>query len=170
LLDALVAIHRHNFVHRDIRPDNFCVRNIASGKLTLIDVGCALPVNCADESYDTSFAGTIKFASGNVLEHLARGEGEFEVTKADDLESLVKCFCARDFLEHWNKAVSMTDPRPPHVMAQVAWSQRLWTTFVTATYATKHRPFIETLLKLARDNDAGGLRSALNTSTPSAEL
>jgi len=169
LLDALVAVHRRALVHRDVRPDNFCVRNTSSGKLTLIDFGCAVE-NDAEEQ----FAGTIMFGSQHVIESLARGETEFKFNIADDLESFVKCFCSRDFPAAWDTAVRTTRSRPSltNVIANARWSRDLWITFVMTTYAaqTRHQSGIMTLLEMARRKNIDGLRSDINITTAPAEL
>ena len=169
LLDALLAVHRKGLVHRDLRPDNFCVRN-EDGKLTLIDFGCAVRDDAAEP-----FAGTVMYASEHVINSLVRGEFLFSVTFADDLESFVKCFCSLVFLADWNKAVQMTYPRPsppPSLVEDACWSNAVWTNFVTATYAaqTQHRTGIDKRLQMARDNNSDGLRSTFDTATAPAEL
>jgi serine/threonine protein kinase len=46
LLDGLALVHRTGVLHRDIKPDNLCVRD-ADGSLVLLDFGAARPASGA---------------------------------------------------------------------------------------------------------------------------
>ena len=47
LLDGLALVHRTGVLHRDIKPDNLCVRD-SDGSLVLLDFGAACPTSGAD--------------------------------------------------------------------------------------------------------------------------
>ncbi|KAA6387536.1 MAG: putative Tau-tubulin kinase 2 [Streblomastix strix] len=91
-IEALQALHKAGFVHRDINPSNFVIGCTVetSSKIYLIDFGLCKKLNVKDgivvmPSMKGSFRGTIKYASINA--HLKK-----ELGRNDDLMSLIYIF------------------------------------------------------------------------------
>ncbi|XP_016989940.1 casein kinase I [Drosophila rhopaloa] len=88
MIERLEFLHSHNFLHRDIKPDNFVMgRGDTRHRLYLIDLGLAkqfsnVPDNkCVIRKSGSRLTGTARYASVNAL----RGG---EQSRRDDLESL----------------------------------------------------------------------------------
>jgi len=91
LIDQMVArieyVHNRNFIHRDIKPDNFCVgHNKTSNKIFLLDFGLAKRYIQRDGKHipyreGKNLTGTARYASINT--HLG-----IEQACRDDMESI----------------------------------------------------------------------------------
>ncbi len=79
MLEIIKQFHKRNFVHRDIKPDNYALDPTFT-KLYLLDLGLAT-TSGEDEEQKASFAGTSSFASINMLKGL-------RPTARDDIESI----------------------------------------------------------------------------------
>jgi len=83
----LEYLHSKNYVHRDIKPDNFCIGSTDTHTIYLIDFGLATKYKNSKtgEHYlnecHNSLTGTARFAS------LCAHKGETQ-TRKDDLEGL----------------------------------------------------------------------------------
>jgi hypothetical protein len=87
LVDDLGKLHRLGLVHRDVRPDNLVyVPDETSIKLVLIDWSSSVY-----KDIETSFEGTVRYASDDVLQRLIRKK-KITYTAKDDLCSMVKVF------------------------------------------------------------------------------
>jgi len=83
----LKDLHAAGWVHRDVRRDNFLLRD-DKGEIHVIDFGYATRTESS-----VSFAGTITYASDRVLNLLSNDNvAQFQFNAADDLESCVKCY------------------------------------------------------------------------------
>lgn len=80
MIDAIEFIHRKGIVHRDIKPDNFMIKDTCIERIYLIDYGMAKPF----AKYDApqSLVGSMMYASVNAHKKLPYG-------RRDDLESIV---------------------------------------------------------------------------------
>lgn len=89
MIDSIEYLHHKNYVHRDIKPDNF-VFDAGEGRLYLIDYGLAKefrnPVTFKHREMrtDKSLTGTVRYAS-------LRTHQGFEQSRRDDLESIGFC-------------------------------------------------------------------------------
>ena len=88
MLTILKYIHERNFVHRDIKPDNFCMGlNYNSKYVYIVDFGLAKKYRSASTLMHyplinkKKLTGTPRYASINALKG-------FEQSRRDDLESL----------------------------------------------------------------------------------
>eukprot|EP00824_Muranothrix_gubernata_P020526 TRINITY_DN409_c0_g1_i9.p1 TRINITY_DN409_c0_g1~~TRINITY_DN409_c0_g1_i9.p1 ORF type:complete len:715 (+),score=119.98 TRINITY_DN409_c0_g1_i9:118-2145(+) len=86
LLDVLKKAHDAGYVHRDVRPNNILV---SGDDALLIDWGFA-----AKKGESTPYAGTVRYASDDVLTHLKKGNRCFAVFAEDDMQSLVRSVCS----------------------------------------------------------------------------
>ena len=92
LFAALDYIHGQGFVARDIRPDNIMM-SLDGKRAYLTDFGFSVKKGAMQK-----YSGTIKTASDRVLKLLQKNQDNpFEVTPADDMESLGKV-CVSLFL------------------------------------------------------------------------
>lgn len=84
MLKCIETVHERKFVHRDIKPGNFLIRNDPKNPVSIIDFGLAKCYIGKDGSHisDTrpGFVGTCRYASLNA--HSGR-----ELSRRDDLES-----------------------------------------------------------------------------------
>lgn len=78
MFNAIKTLHEHKLVHRDVKPDNFRVKN---GQVYIIDFGTYIKLDRLKDTKLTNFIGTPNFASINVLQ-------QNYYTLYDDLESL----------------------------------------------------------------------------------
>lgn len=83
LLETLQHVHKHGFVHRDIRPANLLVQR--NGSILVNDWGFTVPIDT-----EQPYAGTLIHASDAVLKKLSEGQANIRVTAADDLVSFVR--------------------------------------------------------------------------------
>lgn len=89
MVDSIEYLHHRNYVHRDIKPDNF-VFDIGESRLYLIDYGLAKEFrNPATFKHrelrtDKSLTGTARYAS-------LRTHQGYEQSRRDDLESVGFC-------------------------------------------------------------------------------
>lgn len=91
LIDQMIArieyVHNRNFIHRDIKPDNFCIgHNKTSNKIFLLDFGLAKRYIQRDGKHipyreGKNLTGTARYASINT--HLG-----IEQACRDDMESI----------------------------------------------------------------------------------
>ncbi|OHT01006.1 Casein kinase I isoform delta-like protein [Tritrichomonas foetus] len=88
MINSIQYLHQRNFIHRDIKPDNFVVGlGSKQSQLYLIDFGLAkrfrdpLTLQHMEFSDGKKLTGTARYASVNVLSGI-------EPTRRDDLESL----------------------------------------------------------------------------------
>jgi hypothetical protein len=115
LIDAVAAIHRAGYLHRDIRPENI---GWHQDQLYLLDVGFAVRIDAPPSLWQ----GTVRYASPRVLQHLAgirsdSGPFELKATVTDDLHSLLRCWYAMLFphlvmeLKQWDtqRAAALAD-------------------------------------------------------------
>ena len=84
VLESLEILHSLNYVHRDVKPENFLVKN---GKVYLIDFGLTKKYrnhksNHLPFSTGRSLLGTARYASLN-------SHAGYELSRRDDLESLI---------------------------------------------------------------------------------
>ena len=98
LIDQMISrieyIHNRHFLHRDIKPDNFCVGlNKTSHKIFVIDFGLAKRYIQRDGRHipyreGKNLTGTARYASINT--HLGIEQGIFSHNTAcrDDMESI----------------------------------------------------------------------------------
>ena len=76
LLSALAALHRHNVVHRDVKPENLMVCDVddpSKCRLVMIDFGYAAVCNGPSEALE-GLAGSPEYAAPEVLSWL-EGDG-----------------------------------------------------------------------------------------------
>lgn len=64
MLECVKVIHKHEIIHRDIKPDNFRVKN---DKVYIIDFGTFITYERLIDSKTPQFIGSAKFASIDVL-------------------------------------------------------------------------------------------------------
>ena len=86
-LDCINAIHDCGFVHRDIKPDNFCVRDTNSNELCSIDFGLSKRFMTGEGATSPcvatkAFFGTPRYAS-------LRCHQGYQLSRRDDLESFL---------------------------------------------------------------------------------
>jgi casein kinase 1 len=88
MLRAIEFVHRRNFVHRDIKPDNFVMgRGPDAAQLYIIDFGLAKPYRDAQTlvhhpiGTGRSLTGNARYASVNALRGL-------EQSRRDDMEAM----------------------------------------------------------------------------------
>ena len=98
LVDQMIArieyIHNRHFIHRDIKPDNFCIGlNKTSHKIFLLDFGLAKRYIQRDGKHipyreGKNLTGTARYASINT--HLGIEQGKYYYISAcrDDMESI----------------------------------------------------------------------------------
>jgi len=84
VLSAAKWIHDHDFIHRDIRPDNIVV--LSDGKCILIDLGHAVKGKSFQDSH---FIGVRLFAAHK---HLKESSSQYTWDPITDLESIAKTF------------------------------------------------------------------------------
>jgi hypothetical protein len=85
---ALERLHSKHWIHRDVAPRNLLIETAMVDGVShgvLIDFGLCVP-----PLRDVVYEGTRETASERVLELLSAGRDGFEMTEADDLESLVR--------------------------------------------------------------------------------
>jgi serine/threonine protein kinase len=86
MFDLLKKLHESNFVHRDIKPDNFLLGNEDKTRIYLIDFGLTKRFKNENNVHvkfqeGKSLVGTARYASIN-------SHAGFELSRRDDLESL----------------------------------------------------------------------------------
>jgi len=86
MFDLLKKLHEANFVHRDIKPDNFLLGNDDETRIYLIDFGLTKRFKNENNVHvkfheGKSLVGTARYASIN-------SHAGFELSRRDDLESL----------------------------------------------------------------------------------
>lgn len=85
-VNLLKIFHKTNYIHRDIKPNNFVINN-ENNNIYLIDYGLAKRYRNKNNIHikfkdNIKFVGTVRYASGNV--HIG-----LESSRRDDLESLL---------------------------------------------------------------------------------
>jgi len=88
LLDGLLHIHRCQWIHRDIRPENIIFLRTPK-RLMWIDFGLSAKMS---EAHSEEFVGFPKFASDEHLEKLNTANASFEWNAETDLQSFAKVF------------------------------------------------------------------------------
>jgi hypothetical protein len=86
---ALERLHSKHWIHRDVAPRNLLIETAMVDGVShgvLIDFGLCVP----SVGNIVVYEGTRETASERVLELLSAGRDGFEMTEADDLESLVR--------------------------------------------------------------------------------
>jgi casein kinase 1 len=91
ILDRLETLHELDYLHLDLKPENFCVsKNPGSHTIYLIDFGSCLPYRDSEmqvhkkESRSQRFVGSLNFSSLNIMNKL-------RPSRRDDLESWFYC-------------------------------------------------------------------------------
>ena len=83
MLGCLQTFHQANYIHQDVKPDNFMVKE--TGDVCLIDFGLVMEYRNAEGTHKTlhryGFQGTPSFGSIHGLEG-------YTLSRRDDLESL----------------------------------------------------------------------------------
>ncbi|QBZ81533.1 Protein kinase catalytic domain containing protein [Pandoravirus celtis] len=141
-LDVMTAAHAVGIVHRDFRPANL-LRTIDGSRVLVNDWGFAAEADAVEP-----YRGTLAYASDAVLAHMIAGHTQFRVSRADDLESLVRTLYIMS-----GRSVAMGMPAGRDLAARAARLMRMWKKAMT-------RPW-RRLQDLARAGDARGLRDAL---------
>ncbi|KAL6757920.1 kinase-like domain-containing protein [Haematococcus lacustris] len=118
MLDALHHMHKHGYVHRDVKPGNFCVRprNLQGPDSFVLDFGFAKPYRHSANSWNKmpneAFEGTPDYASLASLRSARQGP-------RDDLESL--CYSMLEMLHgHLPWDVTNLAQWPPAARARMA--------------------------------------------------
>ena len=98
LIDQMISrieyIHNRHFLHRDIKPDNFCVGlNKTSHKIFVIDFGLAKRYIQRDGRHipyreGKNLTGTARYASINTHLGIEQGSLSYNTACRDDMESI----------------------------------------------------------------------------------
>jgi len=88
LFNAVAFLHEHNVAHMDLKPVNILIPR-KSGRLTLIDFGCAIRVRDAEEKFRGT-SGTKGYMAPEI------GKGSYRPIKADlwSCGKVIQTFCA----------------------------------------------------------------------------
>jgi len=160
LVDSLQRLHEAGYVHRDVRPANFLLRDDTASSdqssIRLIDYGYAVKAGTT-----IPFAGTLTYASCALQTQLESGQEMTTPAAADDLESLVKCRCRSLLNPQWRKAEQRAKALAgalnlEDLQQHACWAKAVWSD-IMESFSNIVR--IQELLNAARACDYVGLKT-----------